>query len=606
MVNLIVFLLLVGSCEVGKVSVSKLGKNHIRQPEAQRVETRLPRELNANKISRVSESEDACSDLWFIEENGHCRCGTEIYGAVECNEHTKEVKVLDCYCMTTDNASNITVVGKCFYNCVNISSDYLDYIYHPVPSSCNYLHRKGTLCGDCDHENKYFPPAYSYNMECIQCADHPHSWWEYTAVAFLPLTVFIVIILLFRISVVSPKLHAFVFLAQNLAAPVSLRIMLSAMKHASPLVIAMFKIYTTVYGIWNLDFFRTVIPGICLEVTTLQVLALDYLVAVYPMLLMVIAYTLVELHGYGFKVMLYLWRPFHYFFARFRREWDIQTTIVDTFASFFLLSTTKLFSVSFDLLIPTELHTASGSSLGLYLYYDPNIKYFNETHLPYALLALAVLGLFILLPLCLLVLSPLRCVQKCTTRVRVLKEFLYAFQQYYKDGRNGTTDCRWFAGFYILVSFTLFLTYACTLNGYGYVVGIIEFTIAAIIVLLVQPYRKEYAVYNVLDTVLFILQALFCAALTYLNVAGLKQRVYLVISFPLLWCVCSAPLIYIAAIVIRWTWKRRGRQFCEMDQALETDGSESLPDRLSRPNQYEDSFGFVPSARKNTSKELLH
>ena len=41
----------------------------------------------------------------------------------------------------------------------------------------------------------------------------------------------------------------------------------------------------TVLGIWNLDFFRTVIPDICLNVNTPQVLALDYLVAFYPMLL---------------------------------------------------------------------------------------------------------------------------------------------------------------------------------------------------------------------------------------------------------------------------------------------------------------------------------
>ena len=58
--------------------------------------------------------------------------------------------------------------------------------------------------------------------------------------------------------------------------------------------------------IWNLDFFRTLLPGVCLHLTTLEVLALDYLIAVCPMLLMVIAYVLVELHGYGFRPVLFI------------------------------------------------------------------------------------------------------------------------------------------------------------------------------------------------------------------------------------------------------------------------------------------------------------
>ena len=37
------------------------------------------------------------------------------------------------------------------------------------------------------------------------------------------------------------------------------------------------QLFATVYGIWNMDFFRTLIPPICLPLTTIQVIALDYL-----------------------------------------------------------------------------------------------------------------------------------------------------------------------------------------------------------------------------------------------------------------------------------------------------------------------------------------
>ena len=53
------------------------------------------------------------------------------------------------------------------------------------------------------------------------------------------------------------------------------------------------------YGIWNLDFFRVVLPEVCLNFPTLHILALDYLIAIYPMLLMGVAYIIVELLGRG-------------------------------------------------------------------------------------------------------------------------------------------------------------------------------------------------------------------------------------------------------------------------------------------------------------------
>ena len=428
---------------------------------------------------------DFCSDLWFTPRNGTCHCVSTVHGAVTCNEQTKEVMILDCYCMTTDS-SNQTVVGACFYNCVNLSHmlQYQDNIYNQAPSNCAHLHRRGTLCGEC--ETDHFPLAYSYNMECINCTN-PDSWWIYFAVAFLPLTIFIAIIFIFRISVVSPKLHAFVSFAQILAAPMNIPTFYLSAKFIDPFVAAVVE---AVYGIWNLDFFRTVVPGVCLHLTTLEVLALDYLIAVYPMLLMVTAYILVELHGHGFRPVLLMWKPFHYFFVRLRREWDVQTSIVDTFVTFFILSTTKLFSVSFNLLIPTLLYNVNGNYIGVYSYYNPNLEYMKGKHLPYALLALTVFLLFIVFPLSLLVFSSFRCIRKHfgQCRVRIVEEFLHAFQQYYKDGTNGTTDCRWYAAYYILFNLGLYIITSCTLSAIIFILATMYCIIIAAIVLLVEPY----------------------------------------------------------------------------------------------------------------------
>ena len=539
---------------------------------------------------------DSCSDLWFTPRNDTCHCGSTLDGVVTCNEQTKEVMVLDCYCMTTDS-TNQTVVGTCLYNCVNLShtGGYWDPIYHQAPSDCHtHLHRNGTLCGEC--ENDYFPRAYSYDMDCIKCTS-PYSWWTYIAVAYLPLTIFVAVILVFRISVVSPKLHAFVSFAQIVTVPVNAQIVIPSIRFTNHLLAAVTITYGSVYGVWNLDFFRALMSDICLQLTTLEVLALDYLIAVYPMLLMVIAYTLLELHGYGFRPVLLVWRPFHYFFVRFRREWNIQTSIVDAFVTFFILSTTKLFNVSFHLLIPMLLYNVDGDIIGIYLYYNPHLEYMRGKHLPYALLALTVIGLFVVLPLSLLVFSSFRCVRscfgQCKMRIRVLEEFLHAFQQYYKDGTNGTMDCRWYAAYYILVMLGLYLLLTFTIDTIVYIFSIIYFIIIALIVLLVEPYKEEYAFYNVLDCVQYLWLAIFSSSIVFLNFSSLLQNEGILYAYFVIAGNGTVPLIYITAIVIYKIGGRCGLKFfnkCQKESVL----IESLPDRVYNPNQYKDNCGYVP------------
>ena len=83
------------------------------------------------------------------------------------------------------------------------------------------------------------------------------------------------------------------------------------------------KFIATVYGIWNLDFFRAVVPPICLPLSTVQVIALDYLVAVYPLLLLVCIFGLVTAHDRGLRPLVTLCRPFVWCTSRQRRKWYV-------------------------------------------------------------------------------------------------------------------------------------------------------------------------------------------------------------------------------------------------------------------------------------------
>ena len=547
----------------------------------------------AQNQSNISVSDSAtCIGPWFTATtNGTCHCGAAVNGAVMCNKETRQVEVADCNCMTPDSINNKMVVGTCFYTCAD-GSPFNYYYYAQAPTNCSSLNRKGTLCGHCDNENHAFPRAYSYDMDCMKCP-HPDSWWLYVAEAFVPLTAFVVIVIVCRVSVVSPKLRMFVFFSQLFSMPINARSSLLYIKHKNSSVDTPIRVLMSIFGVWNLDFFRTLYPGVCLHLSELQVLALDYLVAVYPMILMVVGYALVELHGYGFRPLLLIWRPFHAVFARFRREWNIETTIIDAFATFFILSTTKFFSVSFDLLIPTVLHTASGESPhhGIRLYYNANIVYMGHQHLPYALLAFAAFGLFVLFPFLLLMMSSFSLFQIClrnrNQESRALGEFVYSFQQYYKDGTNGSPDRRWYAALYLIVFSAIYLSNAFMQDGSMYYLTAIFSILFAIVILLAEPYKEEYAIYNTLDCVLFLWVALFCISMTMgFTLHNIESRPFKAVVLFVIF-VSVIPLVYVVAIFTHWVWKS---QNCGKSQCMEDNREESLPHRIACSFEYREKL----------------
>ena len=171
-------------------------------------------------IVRKDVNSHTCKDinLWFVWDNEtkSCHCGDDLNGIVQCDTPTKELSVIDCHCLTvhsTKDEQKLPVVGKCIFNCANHTLKKYT-LYKSAPSDCASLNRQGTLCGQC--LDGYTVPAYSYEVKYIRCDSQLENWGLYIVFAFLPLTVFIVIILVFRINVLSPKLNMFVFAAQGI------------------------------------------------------------------------------------------------------------------------------------------------------------------------------------------------------------------------------------------------------------------------------------------------------------------------------------------------------------------------------------------------------
>ena len=171
---------------------------------------------------------------------------------------------------------------------------------------CGLYNRNGRLCGECIEG--YSPLVYSYSLHCRLCSqtESNHNIPKFIAVAFIPLTGFYLFVLVFKFNANSPQLHGFILYAQLISSPFVVRILIKYAYNESSAV----KVFSTLYGFWNLDFFRTLYPDMCLKATTLQLLALDYVIAFYPLLLILFTLAAFKLHSKGCRIIIWFWYPF--------------------------------------------------------------------------------------------------------------------------------------------------------------------------------------------------------------------------------------------------------------------------------------------------------
>ena len=562
----------------------------------------------------------SCPPWFYPVNNGSmsCKCGKEIYGGlvVRCNQTAQWSLLHSCFCMTYSDNSTGVVAGACAYNCFFNESDATDTstggtitdrsttaaaaTYRRLPHDvsqlndviCGPLNRKGRLCGQC--KENFTPPSFGYDLRCVNCSDASQSWTTYVAVVFVPLTAFFFIVITLRISATSASLATFVWVSQSLSVPQLVRLIVFATESFSK-----FSAFTTpflarvllaIYGIWNLDFFRTLIPPLCLRLNTLEAIALDYVIAFYPLILILITYIFIKLQSCNCKVVVWAWRPFNYCLARCRRQWNLKSSIIDAFATFLLLSYVKFLSVSVDLLVPTRVFNVRGHRLSpMYLYYDATIELFHKQHIPFAILAVTVLVVFVLLPFFILLLYPFRCFQRCLNRFglysHTLRTFADSFQGSFKDGTNGSRDCRCFAAIYLGSRIVLSVVFAITLSSSYFAISALVLTCIAVAVAVVQPHKKS--IYNAIDVLLFLTLAMWHISLLAL-LTSVGNTVALTAA---VWVLSVLPLLYLQGVVVYWVYSHSSKlqnvvrriRLCVAQENLE----ESLPDRIVNPAEYE-------------------
>ena len=462
-------------------------------------------------------SRDGCPP-WFTNETGECLPGPTLGGIVQHDLLTLQTSLLECYCMTEEDGS--LVVGACMYTCKVLMG------YYPLPChvsqlenfTCTDLHRHGKLCGQC--EDGYAIPVYSYDLACVKCENYAYNWLKYVAVAFVPLTLFYILVTLSSISFTSPLLSGLVMTFEILGHPIQAEMFLSLVKSDMILIEPnILKVLLSIASLWNLDFFR-LYYSFCLhpDASAMTIMALDYATTVYPVILIGVTYVMVQLYDHNFKLLVWPWKLLSVILKPLRRCWNVKTSLVDVFASFIYLSSTRLLLTSINFLIPIRTFTYQQGPDGqmkfttaYYLLNSPSMEYFDRNHLPFALMAITLSILFFVLPMILLFVYPFTCFQRTLNKTGLnsltLRTFVEVFQGPFKDGTNNTRDYRYFSGCILLVPLILCLTFSLTHSSMYYPVASVWILIYLTLHLVFQPYKRS--LHN------YITIAMFAALLTF-------------------------------------------------------------------------------------------
>ena len=540
---------------------------------------------------------------WFIPVNNNsdrCKCGEPIHRpgrVVLCDPNTNQTLVRITYCMDYNEEDDEVFVGGCYF--INKKAEVQGmYVKFPQnvselnPFLCSELNRTGVMCSQC--QEGLGTAIFSYSMQCFPCMSSGLGWTLYVFLATFPTTIlFLVVLILQCRCITSGPMNFYIFVSQLIVSTLNNQPSIANLLASATPVSFVTRVLFTISGIWNLDFFRYLIPPFCAsdQISPLQVIALEYTVAFYPLLLTIIVYICIQLHARDCQVIVGLCRVFCKCFSscrqRWGRQWDPSASLVHTFATFLLLSYSKILIVSLQLLSYTQLHLPTGGTISppRRVLHDPSLEWFGEKHLPFALPAIFILGIFVFLPALFLLLYPVKTFQKCLgccgRRWLALHAFADVLQGCYKNGTNGTRDCRYFAGLYLVFRIVLLpAVYGGSIFGYyDEVVSTVCLVTASLLFLLFRPYKNSSWL-NIWDSIAFSLYGFAIFSIMYSKyVAPIPLEIADVIGV-------VPPAYMIIYVIYRLVVWMKTLQICKKMHRDELIPQAEEPDRLTHPEDY--------------------
>ena len=471
--------------------------------------------------------------------------------------------------------NNTFVMGSTRSLLQNTKENYLNLSKSDVDSQCSHLNRKGPLCGECIED--YSTAVNSYTYKCVLCTSNTTNLAAniaaYVALTYLPYLIVFIAIIYFDVRLMSGPLVGFILYAQLIGSGVvDLTVgRLPYSHHDSPAVVQ--TAYRLVFGVFNLNSFSKVMNPFCINehFNALDVICLDYGIAILPLLLILVIHLLIRLRSYRLRQKRREKTRNPTSTAATEQTTNTKRTarnsrsLIHAFVGFIYLSYLKLSVSSTLLLTTTAVIRQDGSHI-----HSPRLVYyagqytFNDIHyfLPYGLIGIIV---FVFVGICLplLLLGPLdlinwlldkpkcECLRRVWPSVRV-NIFLEAFRNCYKPER------RYFAGIYFLFRLIMLMLFAFSSSPLSQVLWQLMFIILMmLLVAIFQPHKKT--LHNYVD-ILALLNMAGIAVISvhlYTSPSQLLDDVYPVDAYigglVLVWLPIFYFLLYLLWLVLRKT-----------------------------------------------------
>ena len=455
--------------------------------------------------------DDQCPPWFFYNattKTCECYSSPSTDHIVKCTK--KEALLKLGYCMTYEEEGGF-YVGLCDnvkVNSLNTTEDN----YFRLPSNvsdlndymCGPMNRKGLACSQC--VDGFGLAVFSMGQTCTNCTGVWYGVPLYLFIEFVPITIFYFIIMFFRINVTSAPMVAVVLYSQ--VAVSTFYFIRNTIIFNTTITYYFLSILVLFYGIWNLDFFRFIIPPFCVSshLKPIHITFLFFISAFYPLCLIAMSWICIHLYSRNFKPLkpvVWLWDKLNQnVLNRFNINWDTTNTIIDVFTTFFLLSYAKLVFAGLRTLNYRSLLIVNNFSLeqNFYVKSDPNMEFFGKEHLPFAITSVFIFLLALVpIPL-LLALYPVRPVRtlffKYLTGSRTMvaiNVFVQKFYSCYRDGTESGRDMRSLVSIYFLLRLLLYLV---TINqvpaNVGFSILAFIYIACSTLIALAQPYKKPY------------------------------------------------------------------------------------------------------------------
>ncbi|XP_065915185.1 uncharacterized protein [Dysidea avara] len=340
---------------------------------------------------------------------------------------------------------------------------------------------------------------------------------------YLPMALFLCFILFFNFSLIDGPLNAFIVFSQIIfAMDIYASGAIGEPDSGGWLADHLVQFYKLSYGIWNLDFFETLVDPFCSVKykSALPILTLQYVSAFFPLALFILFFNIIPWVFDHFamshiicvqKCALLLQRKF----IRFRSRWSVKNSVIHGLTTLLVLSYAKITSLTWYLLSYGVLYGPGGENSEVVVivsWVDGTKPYLSGVHGRYAIVAFVVLFCFVLFAPILLLLYPYlpKLINKLNWEEKwIVKKlsfiplhravpFFDAIQGCFKD------EYRFFAAFYFAYRVIAFAIYSFTTTVALHYLWQIGFYITILVIhCLFQPYKKRW--HNCLDGFIFSL-----------------------------------------------------------------------------------------------------